>query len=543
MRVNVQRRYDSAQPLSKSSHSGSRWLPVACGAFGFGLVVFVWGSLKKASIGSDEAAYLLQAKIFASGKLVADARPLPEFFQQFHVFVTPVLAGKYPPGHSLLLTLGIWLGLPGLVPALSTAIMCGVVCVLAQRFVDDLTAALAVGLAVTSDIALRFNPSYFSETTTAMALVVSWWAILRYWETGRARWLALCGAAWALGAITRPLTMLACGVPMLILVAGIVGRRRVWGHLLAALPVAACILAFSAVWNARVTGHWYKLPWAEYARLYAPSDRLGFGASPNEPAASSLTTDERATVEVYRQLHAHYTIRDVPAAAADRAANIIRGTWSYGGVPGLAILMAVGLIPIAVFRLTVGTVLCVFIAYLFFAIPPTWNLYYLELQAPLGFFTAVGLVGATRAAVRWAGTRGPALAAYRPAVARTAVALVIVWLAVPALTRISSYRRAHADYRRYHERFLSAVASLPSPRSIVFVRYAPGHGEEKLVENVPDLATAPVWVVHDCGIKNSALTALAPERVAYLYRESRDSSGFSFTISKLGEASTGEQTC
>ena len=542
MRVNVQRPHDAVQRLNRDAHGRSCWLPVACGAFGFGLVVFVWGSLAKASIGSDEQAYLLQAKIFASGRLVADARPLPEFFQQFHVFVTPVLAGKYPPGHALLLTLGTWLGLPGLVPALSTAIMCLVLCVLAQRFADDLTAALTVGLATTSAIALRFNPSYFSETTTAMALVVSWWAILKYWETDRARWLALCGAACALGAITRPLTMLACGIPILVFVLGIVGRRRAWKHLLPAIPVAACILGFSAAWNARVTGHWYKLPWAEYARLYAPSDRLGFGPSPHKPAAPSLTADERATVEVYRQLHVHYEMRDVPAAAADRAANIVRGTWSYAGLPGLAILIAVGLVPIAVFRLTAGTVLCVFVAYLFFAHDPTWTLYYLELQPPLAFLTAVGVVGATRAAFRWVATRRPPTV-NPPAIAGAALALVIAWLAVPALARVWTYRHAHATYRQYHERFLSAVASLPSPRSIVFVRYAPGHGEEKLVEDVPDLATAPIWLVHDCGAHNAALMTLAPERVPYLYRETRDATGFSFTMSRLSGSSAEEQDC
>jgi hypothetical protein len=542
MRVNVQQPPDTVQRLSEGARPRARWLPAACGIFGFGLVLFVWGSLTKASIGSDEAAYLLQARIFASGRLVADARPLPEFFQQFHVFVTPVLAGKYPPGHALLLTLGIWLGMPGLVPALTTAITCVVLCVLAQRFADDLTAALTVGLATTSGIALRFNPSYFSETTTAMALVVGWWAILRYSGTDRARWLALWGAASALGAITRPMTMLACEVPMLIVVAGIVGRRRSWKHLLPAVPVAAFILGFSATGNARVTGHWYKLPWAEYARLYMPSDRLGFGASPNKPAAQ-LTADEAASDELLRQFHAHYTIRDVPAAAADRAANIIRGTWSYGGVPALAILVAAGLVPIAVLRLTVGTVLSVFVAYLFFAQDPSWTLYYLELQAPLGFLTAVGLVGATRSAVHWAARHRPTVGANRPVIGAVALGLVIACLGVPAIARILGYRHAHAAYRQYHERFLSAVASLPSPRSIVFVHYAPGHGEEKLVENVPDLATAPVWVAHDCGGHNSALTALAPERVPYLYRESRDSNGFSFTISRLGEAPTEEQAC
>jgi hypothetical protein len=212
-------------------------------------------------------------------------------------------------------------------------------------------------------------------------------------------------------------------------------------------------------------------------------------------------------------------------------------------LPGLAILMAVGLVPIAVFRLTVGTALCVFMAYLFFAHDPTWTLYYLELQPPLAFLTAVGLVGATTAAVRWVATRRPTTVTNRPAIARAALALVVAWLAVPALARVWTYRHAHAAFRQYHERFLSAVASLPSPRSIVFVRYASGHGEEKLVENVPDLATAPAWLVHDCGTHNAALTALAPDRVPYLYREFRDSTGFSFTMSRLDEAPTEEQAC
>src|SRR5262245_29478298 len=92
------------------------WLPLACGLAVFLFVTAVWGSLAKLPVGDDEAAYLLQAKIFASGNITAAGRPLPEFFNQQHVFVDPVLAAKYPPGHSLLLVPGIWLALPGLVP-------------------------------------------------------------------------------------------------------------------------------------------------------------------------------------------------------------------------------------------------------------------------------------------------------------------------------------------------------------------------------------------------------------------------------------------
>jgi hypothetical protein len=64
----------------------------------------------------DEAAYLLQAGIFARGRWTEIARPLPEFFAQLHVFTTPILASKYPPGASLFLTPFVWIGLPALGP-------------------------------------------------------------------------------------------------------------------------------------------------------------------------------------------------------------------------------------------------------------------------------------------------------------------------------------------------------------------------------------------------------------------------------------------
>src|SRR5262252_7196719 len=93
-----------------------RWAPCLFGIATAVEIAVVWGSLSAVPTVHDEAAYLLQARIFASGHWTAPAPPLPEFFEQYHVLVTPVLAGKYPPGHSLVLVPGIWLGAPGLMP-------------------------------------------------------------------------------------------------------------------------------------------------------------------------------------------------------------------------------------------------------------------------------------------------------------------------------------------------------------------------------------------------------------------------------------------
>src|SRR6202022_1176970 len=76
----------------------SRYAPVVVGLTWAAVAWFTWGSLRPMPLDHDEAAYLLQAEIFAQGRWAAAAPPLPEFFGQAHVLVTPVLAAKYPPG-------------------------------------------------------------------------------------------------------------------------------------------------------------------------------------------------------------------------------------------------------------------------------------------------------------------------------------------------------------------------------------------------------------------------------------------------------------
>src|SRR5260370_11675979 len=121
----------AVMPERAAGWLATRRAAVVCGVVTALLTWWVWGSLDQVAVFHDEAAYLLQAKIFASGRWAAPARPLPEFFEQFHVLVTPVFASKYWPGHSLLMVPGVWLGLPGLVPVL----------------LSGLTGALCFGLA------------------------------------------------------------------------------------------------------------------------------------------------------------------------------------------------------------------------------------------------------------------------------------------------------------------------------------------------------------------------------------------------------------
>ena len=105
----------------------TRWMAAATGLVTAAIVWWCWGSIRQVPYAQDERAYVLQASIFAARHWTTLSPPLPQFFEQMHVLVSPTVAAKYPPGHSLILALGAWLGLPGLGPlALSavTALKC-----------------------------------------------------------------------------------------------------------------------------------------------------------------------------------------------------------------------------------------------------------------------------------------------------------------------------------------------------------------------------------------------------------------------------------
>ena len=89
-----------------------------------------------------------------------------------HVFIEPAVFAKYPPAHALTLVPGIWLGLPGLMPALMTGIAGALVFWLARRLANEWTALLTWWLWTTAWATLLWSASYFSETTsTAMWLI------------------------------------------------------------------------------------------------------------------------------------------------------------------------------------------------------------------------------------------------------------------------------------------------------------------------------------------------------------------------------------
>jgi hypothetical protein len=488
----------------------SRWAPAVVGAVTALVVWWVWGSLSQIAVVQDEAAYVLQARIFASGRWAADPRPLPGFFEQMAVFGEPLLVPKYPPGHALLMVPGVWLGLPGLVPVLLSGLAGAMLFALARRVAGPWVALLAWLLWLTAPGNLQWRASYLSQMTTSAAWLLGWWFLLQWRDHGGARWA--CGVTVCVGwcAITRPLTAIAFAIPIAVVMLRLTSRRRMWRELWMAGAVGALVLALVPLWSARTIGDWRTTPYTLYMRTFIPTERLGFGMVKDAPLRA-LPPDLARVDSDWRRVHAMHTVERLPITTGFRLLAIGRGSWG-GWRAALVLFFAVGLAALsggAWLALASGALLLG--VHLAFAHPSLWWPYYLELLPVLAFVTAVGI---WRLFLRVADEhRAPAVAA---AVAMGAVVLS----AMDGTTA----RRNGAITRSAQEHFQTRIAALPDSAAVVFVRYAPSHDHHRsLVVNEADLARQRVWVVYDRGDENEQLRRLAPQRSAYLYDEASDS--------------------
>jgi Dolichyl-phosphate-mannose-protein mannosyltransferase len=474
-------------------------------------VYFVWRSLHEPGVVHDERAYLLQAEIFSRGHWTAASPPLATFFEQMHVFMEPAVFAKYPPAHALTLVPGIWLGLPGIMPVMLAGLSGMLIFWLARRLANVWTALLTWWLWTTGWVTLYWSASYFSETTSTATWLVAMWATLRWRDTNRSAYLACVAAALAWGIMARPLTMAMLALPLGFVVIRRTMERREWASLAAPVLLGITILSLGPLWNHHTLGDWRRDPYSEYSRVYFPFDKPGFGVDPTPPLRA-LPPEIAAVGQWSKQVHESYVAAAVPRAALERVAAIVTRCadgWRFAFVVLIlaGVLRARGAEVVGLW--SIGLVL---LAHLTFAHPSMWVVYYVELLPIVYFLGARELGRVLHLLARW----GAEVAGRWPApVANAALAVGFLFLplGISDLVRV----RAAVDQRNaYHRAAESALASLPSEKAIVFVRYPPLYNTHlALTRNEPDSRTAPIWVVYDRGPENAALRALAPDRAAY----------------------------
>jgi hypothetical protein len=115
----------------------------------------------------DTVAQLFQAKLFAAGKLYLPSPPMPQFFDLMHVINDGRWYSQYPPGHPLLLMLGVLIHAPWIINPLLGALTIVTIYHLGREVYDEPTARLATLLACLSPF-LIFMSSEFMNHSSAL---------------------------------------------------------------------------------------------------------------------------------------------------------------------------------------------------------------------------------------------------------------------------------------------------------------------------------------------------------------------------------------
>jgi hypothetical protein len=482
---------------------------------------WVWGAVNPIAVVSDEQSYILQAKIFASGHWTAPSPAIPEAFEQSHVLVVPAVASKFPPGHALLLGIGSLLGSPAAMSLVLTAITGALLLLLVARVASLRTAALGVAIWLSDPINLRFRPSYFSEITTQLLWIVSWWALLEWRRSRDRRWLLALAAAVGWGAITRPLTMLAFAIPVGVVVVRDVRRSGLWRDFALAVSIGIVVLGIIPLWSAETTGNWRQTPLTLYQRDYLPYDKPGFGLDTARPARP-LNAVNAFTYSEFDREHRTHTLRNLPIIAADRLRVLAISEWSG------ARLVLVPFVVIGLFAMNGATLfglICfaaLFVGYLSYGHFAEWTLYYFEGIPVLSVIAAVGIVRAIDLLWRSAdSTSGePSQLPSWGHARRHAYVVVAAALAVLIGIEGRTWRATHVENARWYTDFNQMLARLPRNPTIIFVHYAPRlQPHPNIVTNSPRLADEPVWIVNDLGDRDVDVMRLAGPRVPIAFYE------------------------
>jgi hypothetical protein len=481
-----------------------RFGPLAVGLISPLVIWWVWGQTQPIPVIHDEASYLLQADIFASGRWTAPSPPIPEFFEQPHVQVVPAVASKYPPGHAMLLTPGALVGFPALVPLLLTGITAALLFALVARVSNPWAALIAWPTWLFAPMVLRFQPSYLSELTTSAVVLSGWWALLSWRDARRRRWLLALALCVGWGAITRPLTMLVFAIPIGVVVVADVVRGRRWGDFGLAVIAGIVVLSILPLWSARTTGSWRVAPVEKYRLDYLPFDKIGFTADTTPPRRRGAMS--RVLAETYVEFlnfRRQQTLAALPRTTAGRGLAVLKGLFEGVRLP-LAVLAIAGLVTMPVpVRFGALSALLLFGAYLPYAHWEGWTVYYLELVPVVAALVGVGAWGIAR---RLAEARAPLV--------MTAAAAFITLGGVFGAARAREQRLGSRMFV-LERQILELLPRLPSP-GILFVRYSPRIvPNPAIVRNSAHLDREPMWIVHDLGARDDELKRLAPHRATH----------------------------
>lgn len=211
----------------------------------------------------DEMNYLIQGKIFASGRLWAPAPPETEFYRVSWMDMFDAdgkVWGFHPPGNSAILAIGWLTGVYWLtVPLVGGALLAVQYLLGLELFRRRGAALLHVALIATSHYVLSLASSFMAHAPSMLLLSLFFLFLMRFDERRRGSDLMLAALFSGLAFTVRPLSaVLAAAVPLLAIVPRL--RRRHLGAAAASVGVGLVLVASVFAYTKGITGKW-ELPY------------------------------------------------------------------------------------------------------------------------------------------------------------------------------------------------------------------------------------------------------------------------------------------
>jgi hypothetical protein len=274
----------------------------------------------------DSIAQLFQAILFANGRVSSPAPPHADFFEQTFVMNGPEWYSMYPPGHSAMLAVGVFAGMPWIVNPLLGGLAVVLLYLLGKEVYGEVTGRIAASLAAVSPFVL-FMSSEFMNHSSSLVFVILF--LLGYARLVREpSWPAATVAGIGLGAAVcvRPLTAVALAVPFVVYALALVlraPRRFLPPFVLLALSAAVPLAGFLA-YNQQTTGDPFT------PGYLSAGHSLGFGRGAWGPAHTPLRGLAHALIDL-NALQKHLFEWPLPSLllAAIPFALSRRGGWDW----------------------------------------------------------------------------------------------------------------------------------------------------------------------------------------------------------------------
>lgn len=203
---------------------------------------------------ADSQALYIQAKIIASGHFTIPAHPLQDFFNiQWFGVRDHIVYPSYPPGHALLLALGMLIHLPWIINPLIGALFVVAVYFLGREVGNRTTGYIAMCLALASPWIVFVSSSYMSLTSALLEVTLFVLFYIRMLKNQRWQDAVLAGIAIGFLGINRPQCLIMLSlfyIPHVLWMSYSDPRKYIRLYLLvvaAALPFAIFLLYYNYI--------------------------------------------------------------------------------------------------------------------------------------------------------------------------------------------------------------------------------------------------------------------------------------------------------